>query len=111
MKEFITFLGENWRFLVYVFLTVLSTILVIRFKRKAKLSTGSLMDKVLDWIITAEQKFGSGHGEEKLSYVLVNASAYLISLGFDHSVVKEIIPGLIDLIETILSTPQKKEGI
>lgn len=110
MKEFLSFLQENWRFIAESLLTVLSIILVIVFRKKIKLSSSGTMYEILvDSINKAEALYGDGHGDAKLSYVLTNVSSWLIGQGFTKECISDLLPGLADLVEKILSTPQKKE--
>lgn len=109
MKEFTTFVTENWKFIVESLLTVISIFLVIFLRRKIKVkSTGSLYERIVELINDAESIYGSGHGSEKLSYVLTGISAEWIAMGFQKESLKDVLPAYADLVEKILSTPQKK---
>lgn len=109
MKEFTTFLVENWRFLVESLLTVVSIFLVIFLRKKIKVSTtGTLYDEILVLIKEAESKYGAGHGEEKLSYVLTSLAYRLVDLGFSKDLIGDLLPRYALVVEDILSTPQKK---
>lgn len=104
MKEFIDWLVQNWQFVSSAAISVVSFILLLLFKRnKIFIEDRALMSKIVDFVLQAEQRFGAGHGKEKLDFVL--RSIFPESEKIDDLLRASIVP----LVEKVLSTPQKKE--
>lgn len=93
------FLQENWRTILLAVISLVSLILTLCVKKNPKIIDNSIYRKLVLWIEEAEKRFKIG--EEKKSYVMDKAQAEL-GEGYNASVIS-------DLIELILSLPQKKE--
>lgn len=114
MKEFFL---ENWKFLLEIFLLIVSTIIVIC-KRRAKIKVpesdlANMLSNIPTWIIAAENEFGAGHGEQKFSYVFNKAVEYLAS---KLEVPVSYLPSTLyltikDFIEEVLAAPTKKKEV
>lgn len=113
----IEFILENWKFLLEIFLLVLSFFLLL-LKKKAKIVIddkvlASLFREIPVWISEAEDIYSSGNGENKFLFVCNKALQYIAdSLSIS---IKEIPGSLIleikEMIEDVLSTPIKKEAL
>lgn len=103
------FIMNNWQWLTGILLS-LTSILIYLLKRKLKVVDTPLLSTIeyLPTLIkTSESIYGPGEGQLKLSWVLRMALAYYQSLsGVASDSVKDL---LIQQIESILDTPQKKE--
>lgn len=114
MEAFVEFLRENWRFLVELLCLVLSIILLLLKKKNKVVISSSVISDVLvnlpAYIEHAEEKYGSGHGNEKLKFVMSEAIKFLeIETGLSTAdILRSYGETLILNIENILSTPQKK---
>ena len=114
MKEFFL---ENWKFLLEILLLVISTVIVIvKRVRKVKVPESDLanmLNYIPGWIVEAEDKFGSGNGDLKFSYVYNKAVDFLCE-SLDVSV-RDFSSSLLiyikDFIEKVLAAPQKKEEV
>lgn len=115
MEAAIEFLRENWKFLVEILVPILSMLILLIFKKRAKINipdaTLSGMFAALPlWIQDAETTIGAGKGDQKLKFVLTQAVNYLAkALGVSTGEILRCYGSqlLID-IENILATPQKK---
>ena len=101
---------ENWRFLVEIALMVISIIIVILKKAKVIKSDSAyslVLEKLPSIIQTAENAFGQGNGDKKLSFVLELSFKLYESLTGSMSR-EEFSLSVSPVIESILSTPKKK---
>lgn len=105
VQQFIDWLVVNWQFVSSAAISIVTFILLLIFKRRPSIIDNSQYKDILVLINEAEKKFGSGHGEEKLNYVL---DTYLNFKGLERSYWN--ISSVKHLIEYILSSPQKKGG-
>lgn len=113
----IEFMLENWKFLLEIFLLVLSFVLLF-LKKKAKIVVddkvlGYMFREIPIWIKEAEDLYSSGNGENKFLYVCNKALQYIAD---SLSISIKDIPGSMvleikDMIEDVLSTPIKKEAL
>lgn len=106
------FLKANYIWIIEFSLTLISFI-VLLLKKKIKLTDSAFQDvfkKIPGWIVDAEKTGISGN--EKLLYVLNFALQYLESkygdFVWNDKAIKEC---LIDFIESVLETPQKKLSV
>lgn len=103
MEKIIEFIQSNWQFVVFVVVGILELVLLIIKKRsKVEIYDDSATSELLDLIIKAESEIGSGHGSEKLAFVL---SAYLEK----HPGLKGYEFAIKNIVERILKSPQRKE--
>ena len=113
MNEFLLFLKEHWRILAEIAVALI-VILVTIFKKKVKF-IDVVKEVILEVLPSAinkvEQKFGSGHGTEKLVYVCELVQTYICQkYGLSEEVVVRLYHSFIrENVEDILSTPTKKE--
>lgn len=109
MEKILEFCGQNWQFLVCVLVAVFEAIvLFIRTKKSKLLLFQDIVSSLPSFIKDAEEVGESG--ENKLLYVLDRAIALLeVHTGQKRSVLLKAYSDLIiDKVEEILSTPQKK---
>lgn len=111
------FIVDNWQFISIVLSILLSFIFTLVFKKKPKVTIPddtlvSAFSLLPQWINEAEDKFGRGHGEEKLRYVIYLACSFLaqqinvsvpVILDFYGSNLKEAI-------NNIMATPKSHNG-
>ena len=114
MENFLIFLRDNWKFLVEVSIPLVSLI-VLCFVKKTKITLNPnvwcLVNELLPkWIQAAEDEFGAGHGNDKLKFVLKTAVSFIAArIGLDEkSCLDRFGNDLVNKIECILETPQKK---
>lgn len=109
MSKILEFCGQNWKFILTVLLAVGEIIfLLFRTKKSRKMVVDSLVSILPDFICDAEKKFSDG--ESKIKYVLSCCIDHL-EVETKESRFKLIrLYGdlLVEYIEKILSTPQKK---
>lgn len=115
MENFVAFLRDNWKFLVEIFIPLVSLI-ILCFVKKTKINIPESVQSLLCtqiplWIMDAEAEFGAGNGEKKLKEVFTKAVAFLVKeLGVSSSeVIRCSGDWIVAFIEDILSTPSKKE--
>lgn len=103
MEKFVEFFVENWQLLVKLAVLLLTALLVILLKKRPVNTTvdNSLIAHLVSWVIDAESLYGSGHGDEKLKFVIEKARLYLGDLFNEKDITK--------MVEFILSSPEKKE--
>lgn len=94
------FIIENWQFFVALFCGILELILLIVLKKRPEVVDTSLFADLVEWIYIAESRFKIG--EEKMAFVLDQAKEHLK----ERYVEKDVR----ELVEFILSLPQKKES-
>ncbi len=105
MHDIITFLVENWRLILEFVLLIGSVVVACTRKRPfTKIFDASAYSNLITLVQEAEEKFGAGHGYEKLQFVL-NKYLKIKNLEDIDDWNKS---SLIVMIERILSTPQKK---
>ena len=118
MQEFISFLQENWRFLVELILLVISLIIVL-VKPSAKIKVPEsvialAMASLPVYIQQAEDSIGSGNGLSKKEFVLNKVLEFISSkTGFSVAALSKLNYILDDFdssIELILSCPVRKKG-
>ena len=105
MQQILNFITTNYELIISGVLLVISIITFILRKGKCILIDNSASSKLIDLIKEAEKKFGSGHGEDKLSYVICKYFDYMQIPAADQHWLYIIVK---DTVEKILSTPQKK---
>lgn len=72
VQQFIDWLVVNWQFVSSAAISIVTFILLLIFrKNKIKVFDPGLTNEILGYVISAENKFGCGHGKEKLEYVLM----------------------------------------
>lgn len=105
------FLIQYWRELLYVLCALVSLVLFI-VKKKPVNVVDSITERILllapSFIAKAEEVYGSGHGSEKLLFVID-----LFKLSFEEDGLKigdKTVKFITSYVEAILSTPQKKEA-
>ena len=96
----IEFLTEHWQFIVVCVAGLTEFILMIVLKKRPQIVDNSIMVRLAEWILYAEQHFVIG--SDKMKYVLGEASKYL----GDKYVEKDIR----NAVEYLLLLPEKKEG-
>lgn len=112
MSVIVQFFRDNWRDVVYL---VVALILFITNLVKGKVKVADCLsagyNSIPDLIVSAEDKFGAGSGDEKFKYVFKNALLIIASAGnMSASEACKKYGVLIEtFIESCLSTPVKKE--
>lgn len=105
VNDFIQFIVDNWQFVSSAAISIVTFILLLIFKRRPCIIDNSQYKDLLVLINEAEKKFGNGHGDEKLNYVL---DTYLNFKGLEKSYWN--VSSVKHLVEYILSSPQRKGG-
>ena len=110
MKDVIGWILNHWDVVSSCGLLLLSVVFFLLKKKPTNIvdfTTTFLLNNLPNWITEAECLYGSGHGQEKLSYVLTSAARFFSvnGLDFDLRYQKIVKEG----VEKILNTPQKKE--
>lgn len=109
MSDFLNFVQQHWEMILSIFLSLLSVLFYILKKRPIwnKVSTiyQAILEKLPVFIQIVEKE---GHGSEKLMTVLGLVKTYLQE-AYKFNNFDEIRPWVVNAIESILSTPQKKE--
>ena len=102
----VDFIKENYQWLsVLVFDLIIAVFALIRRVKIVQTPLDKTLVMLSGFIDFAENRFGSGHGSEKMDLVLMLARRFYKSVG-GHD---EDIDDLLRVnIEAILSTPQKK---
>lgn len=77
---------------------IFEVIILLVFKKRPEVVDNSLLAKLSDWILEAEDKFKAGR--DKLDYVCQKAQLYLGDKYIENDVVK--------IIEYLLTLPEKK---
>lgn len=104
------FIMEHWMFCSSIALEVVFGVLLLLKKGKCNEPLLSVVSSLPRFIVFAENKFGSGHGEEKKKYVMELAIDYFKDLtGVDIKDKSSLVTYLSSKIEDILKTPLKKE--
>lgn len=107
MKQFIF---EHWKEIVEITLSLCCLVILLIKRRKINPSISGVSSQLPDLVGIAEQKFGKGCGASKKQFVLDCACRlYEKSTGVKLTEKSGIYHIFDDTIETILSTPQKKE--
>lgn len=111
------FIVDNWQFISIVLSILLSLIFTLVFKKKPKViipddTIASVFGLLPKWINEAEDKFGAGHGKEKLNHVIYLACSYLAqSLGITVASVYSFYGlNLKEAINNIMATPKSHKG-
>lgn len=114
MENFVAFLRDNWKFLLEIFVPLVSLV-ILCFVRKTKVNIpGSVISELFvqvpGWILQAESDIGSGKGQEKLKYVFAKCVDFLSdSMDLSTSdIIKFYGESIVAFIEDVLNTPQKK---
>lgn len=113
MENISKFIVENWHWLIVAFFSFISLLTSFLRKKPVFNTEAALLADVYDLlphlINEAEEKFGKGHGSEKMEYCLNHVLHYF---GISNLIVFEthFIEKLKYYIEEILSTPSKKGG-
>ena len=101
METFLNFLVKYWQYISVALVVIFEFILMV-IKKKPQVFDNSLTADLVELIKIAEERFGEGHGVDKLSYVVEEASK-------KHS---SIPPQVISFfVDSILNTPTKKGGL
>lgn len=113
MEEVLHFLEVNWRFLAEILLLLASLIVACLRKRKTQVKIDeSIVSELPGLVVEAESKYGPGHGQEKLQYVVARITSRLSFNNPDLSLsdLEPVVLRCIEQVEAILSTPEKKKG-
>lgn len=103
MLDFIT---QYWQYISFGLIFILDIVILIvkRVKLQFKVPQNSYT-YLIEAIKEAEKIYGSGHGKEKLNYVVESYMKHFDIPGYFASETQYYVKGL---IESILNTPQKK---
>lgn len=111
---FLNFLRDNWKVILEVLLLVISFMIIV-FRKKTKVIipesvTSKLFCNLPVWIDQVEELIGPGKGDKKLQEVLKKALYFVCN---ETGIAMAELPAsfssyIIEQIESILSTPQKK---
>ena len=113
MDAFLKFVCDHYHVLIYLAFGIVVTLVTV-FKKKVNVIDtikGFIAQSLPDAINEAEKRYGSGHGQEKLSFVLDLLVSY-ISEKYDlpeATVIRLYHSFIHKSVESILTTPQKKE--
>lgn len=106
MESIKQFIVDNWQFISFG-LVVLFELLILIFKKKNKtlLLDNSAYSSLVRLVKEAEEKFGSGSGEDKLRYVISNflREKHIGNLTEFNGIIKA-------MVDDILECPTKKGG-
>lgn len=102
METFLNFLVNYWQYISVALVVLLELILMIIKRKKVSVLPEGLLNFILTSICEAEIKFGTGHGTEKLSFVLNKVSETYPTVSSDA--VKHIV-------DFVLTSPTKKGGL
>lgn len=103
MEKVVQFIESNWQYFSFALTTIAYIILIFIKKRsKVEIYDDSACSELLDLVIKAENQFGSGHGAEKMDFVLSKYIDKHQSLKGYESIIQSIV-------ERILKSPQRKE--
>ena len=108
----IDFIKNNIEIIVLVAACIVDIVLFVMtiFKKKVNPSLDEVLVSIPEWVLAAEEKYGSGHGVEKKKYVMDLAlSIYKHMTGLEVVVGSSIYRMISNTIEYVLKTPQKKE--
>lgn len=111
MKDILNFLQNYWREIAWILGLILSIVLCCVRKKPVKV-VDTLKEKILfelpEVISAAEERFGAGHGAEKLQFVL---DFFTWEFSKNGLVMGETyIKFIKSSVENILATPSKKGG-
>lgn len=109
------FVVDNWQFISIVIIIICNIILFL-IRRKEKRSTfdaavETICSSIPMFIIEAENKFGSGHGSDKLELVKEHCYSLIkneLGRGLTKSEKKYFDGTIKQLVEVVLTAPQKK---
>ena len=112
MKQFVQFLLDNWQFIVYMLVSVITTIAVLVLKKKKVVNE---LDNILKIVLanlprivlSAEELFGAGNGVEKKQVVLDSVIKF-VKDQFSVDLPESLIAYISERVEDILAAPQKK---
>ena len=109
---FYEFIKTNYKWIIAC-IYALAVFLILFFKKKIKVVdvVKAIIAEILPQvIIDAENKYGAGNGDEKLTYcITVVCEAIAQKYGIDEMTVFKVYrPYIESQIENILSTPKKK---
>lgn len=110
MKEFLIFIKENWKLLLEAAILIGSLVFLIVKKRPVKV-VDTLKEfglRLLPYLIN-EAENTSYKGEDKKEFVFAHLIQAFVDAGYEASVISQDKVFWFDMIEAILSTPQKKE--
>ena len=100
MQQIINYIIDNWMWLFPIVLSVVEFLILFIFRR-IKYIDSSICFKLIPFIKQAESIYGSGHGVEKLNYVIKQY----------QQICPDANPSIISyFVNEILDTPQKKGG-
>lgn len=111
MEKVLSFLSENWKELSVLLVAIL-TFLVSMLRKKGKVDpvVEYVLTQVPDVIIAAEERVGSGNGEEKKRIVMsMIGLIYKKLTGYILKEDSKYFSLFSKYVELVLSTPQKKE--
>lgn len=106
------FLAENWKYIVIIAVELVIFIVSLFKKNKVVDSIYTIILSALPTLIKeAESRYGAGNGTEKFCFVISTLTSYLKDkVGLDDATIQSYLPKIQEEIESILGTPQKKEG-
>lgn len=101
----INFIKDNYWWIVPIFIAVVQSIFLLIFKRRPIIKDTSYYRDLMLLINEAENYYGSGHGDEKLDFVL---NKFITLKDLDNS--EWMKSSIKNVVEMILSIPSKKKG-
>lgn len=106
VNDLVSFLRENWQFISTAIIGILTIILaIVKKKPITEIIDNSAYKDLILLVNEAESKFGAGNGSKKLDYVL---SAFCSVKGITKDSWNYV--SIKNLVENILSTPERKES-
>lgn len=107
--EILNFLKEYYYLIVMILAIVILIIeLILSFKVKPNQNILSFIDKIVpELVVETEQKYGAGHGAEKLTFCIGLVSSALVRV-FNIKDISSYEGYIKAAIEKVLSTPCKK---
>lgn len=105
--DYVNFL-KSYGVLILIGLVLILIIISMIIKKNplTEIIDSSITSELLELIIEAESRFGSGHGSEKLQFVV---SSYVSKHPWSANDSSEAV--VKTLVEYILSSPSKKKGV
>jgi len=106
--DFVKFLVDYWEYISIALLVILDVVILIvkRIKFNVELPSNSY-EQLVQLVNEAEVQFGSGHGSEKLQYVV---KKYFQQNNISCLMNVPLLKYVRNIVEIILSTPTKKGG-
>lgn len=101
MNQIVDFIRDNWSYISFGLVILMELILLIVKRNKTSVYDNSIIAQLIPLVAAAEEIFGSGHGKEKLDYVVKTYNESHLQAQLPVKVIESFV-------ESILATPEKK---